>query len=276
MLARSPPFPLVVGYFKKGREVTAEDEEGLILALKQRGRVRHVRFGTSAASTMQKLIVAMDEEYPILESLYITLPLKDKSSILTFPKTLQAPHLRYTDLRGFALPIGSRLLTTAVGLVTLNLVMLHPSTYFHPNTLLQWISLMLHLEMLKLYFQTSIPNRNIERQLIHVPIIAPITHPNLRHFHFRGVSAYLEALVHGIITPRLEKLQIEFFNQLVFSVPSLLQFIGATENFRFSNAILNFSNQKVHAGVYPHGETLCPLSIVVDCCPLDWQVSSMT
>jgi hypothetical protein len=41
---------------------------------------------------------------------------------------------------GFALPIGSRLLTTAVGLVTLHLVMVHPSTYFHPNTLLQWIS----------------------------------------------------------------------------------------------------------------------------------------
>jgi hypothetical protein len=46
---------------------------------------------------MQKLIVAMDEEYPILEYLYITLSTEDNSSILTFPETLQAPHLRHLD-----------------------------------------------------------------------------------------------------------------------------------------------------------------------------------
>ena len=279
MLAGSPPLPLVVGYFRKNHVLTTEDEEGIRLALKQRDRVRRVRL-SSAGTIFQKLIMAMDEEYPILEYLYITLPSNDNSMILRFPETLQAPHLRHLELQGFALPMGSPLLTTAVGLITLHLVMVHPSTYFHPNTLLQWISLMPDLETLGIRFEFSIPNRDVERQLIHMPIIAPIILPNLRRFYFCGVSSYLEALVHRITTPRLEKLQINFFNQLSFSVPHLLQFIIAAENFRLGNAVLTFSDKLFSAGVYPHGVSFgatneYALDIVVLCRHLDWQASSM-
>ena len=274
MLAHSPPLPLVIGYFTKGRKLTKEDEEGTILALGQHDSVRRVRLGNSLA--LQKIIMAMNEEYPILEYLYIMLPTEDNSTILTFQETLQTPHLRHLTLQGFTLPMSSQLLTTAVGLVTLHLAMVHPSTYFHPNTLIQWISLMPQLETLKIYFRLSIPSRDIERQLAPSPIIAPITLPNLRHFHFRGVSAYSEALFRRIIAPRLEKIQIEFFDQLTFSVPCLLQSINTAENLSFRNAVLTFSDKLVGAGVYPPGETkVFALSIVVKCWHLDWQVSSM-
>ena len=273
MLAHSPPLPLVLGYFTDRGKLTTEDEEGIILALKERNRVRRVRFGNA----VQKLFVAMDEEYPILEYLYITRPKEDNSTILQFPETLRAPHLRYLSLGGFAFPIGSRLLTTAMGLVTLHLVMIHPSTYFHPNTLIQWISLMPHLETLKIYFTSSIPNRDVVRQLTHAPNIAPITLPNLHYINFRGVSSYLEALVHRITTPHLEKLRINFFNQLSFSVPRLLQFIDTAESLRFNNAELIFSDKFVDAGAYSPGQTgMFPFVIRVFCCHLDWQVSSAT
>ena len=276
MLAHSPPLPLLVGYFTKGRELTTEDEEGITRALKQRDRVRRVRLYI-AGTTMQKLIMTMDEEYPILEFLYIVRPIQDNSTILRFPETLRAPHLRFLGLRGFALPIGSPLLATAVGLVTLHLAMIHPSTYFHPNTLIRWISLMTHLETLKIYFDLSIPNRVVERQLTQTPVIAPITLPNLHYINFRGVSSYLEAFVHRITAPRLEKLQVGFFNQLSFSVPRLLQFIDAAENLTFGNAVITFSNRSVSVGVSPHGETEAhAFSIVVKCWDLDWQVSSMS
>ena len=275
MLTHSPPLPLVVGYFSKFHQLTTEDEEGIILALKQRDRVRRVRLSNSV-TIMQKLLVAMDEEYPILEYLYIMLTLSDNSSILTIPETLQAPHLRQLTLRGFALPMGSGLLTSAVGLVTLNLVMIHPSTYFHPNTLLRWISLMPHLEVLDIHFKFSIPKRDVERQLTHTPIITPITLPNLHQFHFHGVSAYVEALVHRIIAPRLKDVSINFFNQLTFFVPCLLQSISAAENLRFSNAILTFSGNFVGLGTYPHGADVCHLDIDIKCCHLDWQVSFVT
>ena len=269
MLAHSPPLPIVVGYFRIDRLITAEDEEGIIHALKQRNRVRRVRLYTvfTLGTILEKFVATMDEDYPSLEYLYITLPLEDHR-ILRFPGTLQAPNLRHLTLQGFALTVGSRLLTTAapVGLVTLHLVMLHPSTYFHPNTLLQWISLMPQLETLTIYLKYSILTREVERLLSQMPIIAPIAAPNLRHFNFRGVSPYLEALVHRFTTPLLEKLTIELFTQLTYFVPSLLQFINATENLRFDHAVISFSRERVDAVVYSHGETKVPsLNIVVNC-----------
>ena len=271
MLEHSPPLPLVIDFFERGRNITPEDEDGIFLALKQRDRVLRVRFNTPVTN-LQEFITAMDEEYPILEYLIIMLPFEDVNTILIFPETLQAPHLHHFRLRGFALRIRSRLLTSAVGLVSLHLVMVHPSTYFHPNTLLQWISLMPHLEKLTIFFKFPIPKRDVERQLTHTPII---TLPTLCHLEFHGVSTYLEALVHRITTPRLEKLKVNFFNQLAFSVPCLLQFMNTTENLRFDSARFSFSDKKVDMVVYPHGEREYALGIVVKCCHFDWRVSSM-
>jgi hypothetical protein len=145
MLANSPPLPLVVEYtLDEDEDITAQDEEAAILALKQYDRVRRVRLGMSLTS-LQKFITAMDEEYPILEYLIIAHEIEDTNTILTLPETLQAPHLYHLVLISFAVPIGCRLLMTAVGLVTLCLLLINPSTYFNSNTLLQWLSFMPHL-----------------------------------------------------------------------------------------------------------------------------------
>ena len=276
MLAHSPPLPLDVDHFYDNVEIAAEDGEGAILALKHYNRVRRVRLILPVTS-LQRLIVAMDDEYPILEYLIIAHPDEDKSSISQISETLQAPNLRHLYLAGFALPMGSRLLTTAVGLVTLCLWMVNPSTYFHPNILLRWLSFMPQLETLIVYFSFPVPNRDVERQLTHTPgpITTPITLPNLHHFQFEGVSTYLEALVHRITTPRLEKLRIWFFNQLTFSVTRLLQFVNATENLTFKSAKFKFFNERLDLWVCPHEEAeMYALSITVSCCHLDWQVSS--
>ena len=271
MLAHSPPLPLVIDYPYDDRDIT--EDEGAILALKHRDRVRHVRLFAPVTS-LQKLIAAMDEEYPILEYLIIGPPHEDTSTVLRLPETLQAPHLRHLALEGFALPIGSRLLTTAVGLVTLCLVMNDPSTYFHPNALLHWLSFMPQLETLAIFFFFPVPSREIERQLTRTPII---TLPNLCLLWFRGVSAYLEALVHRITTPRLEKLQIFFFTQLTFSVPRLVQFMNTTENLRFGTAKILFDDERVYVGVHPPGEAEMKVAFMINvfCWHLDWQVSSV-
>ena len=271
MLAHSPPLPLVIDYPDEDRDIT--EDEGAILALKHRDRVRHVRLIIPVTS-LQKLIAAMDEEYPILEYLIIVPPLEDTSTVLILPETLQAPHLRHLTLFGFALPIGSRFLTSAVGLVTLCLFMKDPSTYFHPNALLHWLSFMPQLETLVIFFFFSVPNREVERQLTHTPII---TLPNLRVLDFRGVSAYLEALVHRITTPRLEKLQIYFSTQLTFSVPRLVQFMNTTENLRFDSAKFWFNDKGVHVEVYLPGEAKMKAAFIINvfCWHFDWQVSSV-
>jgi hypothetical protein len=113
-------------------------------------------------------------------------------------------------LSGFALPIGSRLFTTSVGIVTLVLITTIPSAYVQPNALLRWISFMPQLETLviKIFnFPLTVPGHAIERQLTIMPITTPITLPNLRWFWHQGADAYLEAIVCRMATPRLEQLQ---------------------------------------------------------------------
>ena len=277
MVAHSPPLPLSIDYSLKYDDITAEDEERAILALKQRNRIRRVRLDMPVTS-LRKLVAAMNGEYPILEYLIIVPRIKDINTTLIYPETFQAPHLRHLTLSGFVLPIGSPFPTTAVRLVTLYLIMTHSSTYFYPNTLVRWLSFMPQLETLVIVFSLPLFNRDLEMQLTHTPVMAPVALPNLHRFKFRGFITYLEALVHQIITPHLEKLQIDyFFNQFTFSVPHLLEFMDTIENPGFDSAIFKFSNGRVDVKAYSRGEAgkKDTLSIAVDCWHLDWQVSSM-
>ena len=138
MLAHSPPLPLVVDY--RGTDITAEDEEAIILALEQRDRVRRIRFNLPALK-LQKLVMAIDGEYPILEYLILANPTKEKSTISILHETLQTPHLRHLMIN-CSIPIRSPFLGTAAGLVNLYLTLFHPSAYFQPTVLLQSLSLM--------------------------------------------------------------------------------------------------------------------------------------
>jgi hypothetical protein len=272
MLVHSPPLPLVIDYYKP--DITAEDEEAIILALEQRDRVLRIRFAMPVLKL--QIIMAIDGEYPILEYLILAVPREERSTVLTLPKTLQTPHLRHLSISG-SIPIRFQLLTTAVGLVTLHLALFHPSTYFQPTVLLQSLSSMPQLEMLLIFFYFAVPNRDVERQLMRTPIMTHVTLPNLRSIAFKAVSPYSEAVLSGITAPRLENFQICYFKQLTFSVPQLLQFMGRTENFRFNRAKFSFSRGRVYVGVNPP-ETNMPMdafSIIVDCQHLDWQVSSV-
>ena len=270
MLAHSPHLPIVIDYDYETCDITAE-AEGIILALEQRNRVRRIRLHIPALN-LQMFNITIHDEYPVLEYFIMEPSMEVMSTALTLPETLQAPRLRHVALMGFALPIRSQLLTTAVGLVTLVLTVVHPPTYFQPNILLQWLSFMPQLETLVISFSFPVPNSDVEGQLIHMPI----TLPNLRWFVFRGVSAYVEAVVRRITTPRLEKLGLHFFKQLTFSVPHLLQYINATENLKFDSAKFKFSRDGIYVKLYPHEEgEKDSLFMYVDCWHLDWQVSSV-
>ena len=270
MLAHSPHLPITVDYCSKDG-ITAEDEEGILLALEQRHRVCHLRL-TFPVQNLQKLVMAIDEEFPILEYLIVYPPEKD-STALMLPETLQAPHLRHLMLGYFACPIRPQLYPTAQGLVTVSLTIHHRSAYFQPNILLQWISLMPHLENLEIAFTFPVPNRDVERQLTHTPITTHITLPNLRLLGFRGVSAYLEAVVCHITTPRLETLIIRLFKQLTFSVPCLVQFMNTAEYIRFDNAKIVFLARD-NVWIYLRRADRGGFFVQVDCWQLDWQVSS--
>ena len=252
----------------------------MILALRQRHRVRHLRLFFPFPD-MRRLVVAIDEEFPTLE--YLALQFETWPAELTalmLPETLQAPRLRHLVLKGFACPMRPRLHPTAVGLVALYLTIDYESDYFQPSVLLQWISLLPQLEMLLIQIPIPLPLPLLdvewaERQLTHTPVTAPITLPNLRLLHFGCVSSYLEAIICRITTPRLKQLTIQFFNQIMPSLPHLVQFLNTTESLKFDSVELEFSDKRVRVGSYLRESEVLTFSTEVYGWHLNWGLSSM-
>ena len=189
MLAHSPLLPLVIDHFDNYNDITPEDEQGTILALQQRDRVRRIRL-IKPISVLQKLIIAIDGEFPMLEYLLIQhqryqMPRVEHTTNLSLPEAFRAPHLRHLVLMNFTIPIGSPSLTTMGNLVTMSLVLIPPSAYFHPNALLQRLSVMHQLETLGITFNSYYPSGDVERQLLGVDFSAKREHGGL----VRGVVA---------------------------------------------------------------------------------------
>jgi len=273
MLAHSPPLPLIIDHFNESLDITIEDEEDLLLALQHRDRVRRIRLHMPVTN-LRKLLIAIDEEFPMLEYLFLWNPNDDNTSLI-LPKTFQAPHLQRLILEDIVYPIGSPLITTAVGLVTL-ILSIPPSPYISPYQFLLWLSPLPQLETLGIGFFHHIPTHDVERQVLHMPITIHVTLPNLRWLVFSGVSAYLEGLLPHITTPHLERFQIKFFNQPTISIPHLQQFM-TTKKFRFNCAKITFSEGVVSVWMHPREwRGLERFSMMLmDCRPLDQQVASL-
>jgi hypothetical protein len=178
MLEHSPPFPLIIDHVYDGDSITTEGEEGIVLSLRPHDRVRRIHL-LMPVPDLQKVIEALDNEFPMLEWLYIR-PLAKQNTGLILPKSFRAPHLRHLKLSNFAFTIGSPLLTTAVGLVTLSLDWISPSVYFPPNDLIQRLSQMPQLETLGIAFHSPVLNRDVKRELLRRPLTTHVTLPSLR------------------------------------------------------------------------------------------------
>jgi hypothetical protein len=249
MLAHSPALPLVVDYDDKDRYITVEEEERIILALRQCDRVHRVRL-RMPVPIMEKLIMAIDEGYPVLEYLILMSSVEYDTLASVLPKTFEAPNLRHLFLTGVVPPIEPRLLTTAMGMVTLCLYMQEPSAYLQPNILLQCLSFLPRLETLLI---TTVPYPfldHVERQLVDTPITTRVALPNLRSFQFEGSGTYMEMVVHQITAPRLEKLNIQLYNERGLSVPHLLQFMNTSEHLRFDSAAFELSFYRLFVRLY--------------------------
>ena len=101
MLAHSPLLSFVINYrLNEDDDIAVEGEEGAILAFRQYDRVRRVRLLVPVTSR-RKLVLAKDDEDPILEYLIIGQK-RDTSSILIFPNFFK--HYIYTTSRYLVLP----------------------------------------------------------------------------------------------------------------------------------------------------------------------------
>jgi hypothetical protein len=273
MLAHSPPLPITIFYYYTDHEMTAEDEQGVLLALEHRDHLHHIALRVPAPN-LDKFLPTMDEPFPSLECLYIHSETKEETR-LTLPVTFQAPTLRRLSLFYTALPLASPLLTSTGGLVELRLASVPRSAYFPPAYLLARLSLMPQLEWLMIAFHSPLPNRDVVSQLLDIPITTHVTLLNLHTFAFRGVTAYLEGLLARISTPALSVLHVYFFHQLTFTIPRLLQSIQTSENLIFDAFELIFGSNSVGLITDPHRKrSKRPLYWQIKCSHFDWQVAS--
>jgi hypothetical protein len=255
MLAHSPPLPLTIHYHAD-LGITAEDKSGILLALSHRDRVRHIHL-----PNVGKFVAAMDDQFPILERMYINSWTK-----VILPVTFRAPNLRHLTLKTASLPIGSPLLTNAVGLVTLELLDIPASAYFPPSYILTQLSLMAQLERLSIGFRFLPPNRDVERQTPDMIVL-----PNLRFFLFKGTATYLEGLVARISAPFLDQLEVLLDHHPSFTFPHLLQFIQASENLGFTVVQIAFGAYFLSLHAVPPSRKVL---LRIWCGNLDWQVTT--
>jgi hypothetical protein len=86
----------------------------------------------------------------------------------------------------------------------------------------------------------------------------------------------LEDLVAYIDAPRLNKLEVTFFNQIVFDTPQFIQFITRTpiwETFEKANVVFEYGVATVNLSSRTPGHG--NLTVTILCIEFDWQVSSM-
>jgi hypothetical protein len=265
MLAHSPPLPLTIDYHTLGpREMTADDESGIFLALSNRDRVRRIEFWE--LPNVGKFVTAMDDQFPILERMYIRSRIE-----VVLPATFQAPNLRHLRLWAASIPIRSPLLTNTAGLVTLKLRHIPASADFPPSYILTRLSLMTQLEKLCIGFDSPIHNRDVEMQLHQTPDMTTL--PNLRRFVFHGVSAYLEELVARISAPSLSTFRVYLCHQISSTIPRLLQFMQTSENLTFSAVQVTFGALAVFLHAVPWRWD-SSLLLRIECKHLDMQVAS--
>jgi hypothetical protein len=236
MLEHSLPLPLTIFYYCTYREMTAEDEDGALLALSHRDRVRHIALWMPYPK-VGKFMTAIDEQFPKLERLFIGYHTEDSGVTLrnlVFPVTFQAPNPCQVRLRHIPRP-------TVRPLVVLQLTNIPAFAYFPPSRLLTQLSLVPQLQRLDIGFRFP-PHSDVD-ETPHNLSMTQVTFPNLRYFWFFGSSAYLEGFVAQISTPVLSNLQIHFFSQSTFVIPRLLHFVCTQENLSFRAAWLGFPTE---------------------------------
>ena len=122
-----------------------------------------------------------------------------------------------------------------------------------------------------LYFGLQSPRPRPDR--IGLPLPTRAVLPALTLFEFEGTSEYLEDLVARIDTPKLDRLVICLFMDLMFNIPQLHRYIARAESIRpLSPAKITFSPSDIHIML---GPLTGVVGLRISCKEPDWQASSM-
>jgi hypothetical protein len=186
-----------------------------------------------------------------------------------------APRLRSLYLYHVPFPGLPKLLLSATHLVYLDLSQIPPSGYIPPEAMATSLFALTNLEFLRLHFRSPQPCPALRNRRLPSPPLTRSILPSLAEIEFKGASKYLEEILARIDAPRLYDLKITFFNEIIFDLPQLFQFVSRRPTLKAPakghieldyGAIVKFSSETSDDGV---------LTVEILCTSSDWQLSSL-
>ncbi|KAI0282940.1 hypothetical protein BC826DRAFT_251176 [Russula brevipes] len=273
MLEIWPTIPIVV--MGEDPVLLDEDADYIITALDHHDRVLTLSIDGVPNSLFGKLAAVTQGPFTALTSLVL---LAEKESAPVIPDSFlggSAPHLQTLHLSGVPFPGLRGLLLSAGDLVNLELWDIPDSGYMSPVEMVTCLSALTSLETLELVFRS--PRSRPDQASGSPPPLTRADLPSLTSLCFQGVSEYLEDFVTRIDASLLNEIDITFFNQLIFSIPQLPQFVSRTEKFKaLRQADLVFHSDSVGVTLSPQAETENSPQLVlqISCSESDWQLSS--
>ena len=268
-----PSLPLFIRDSYRPREDV--DDIIAVLTGKRSDRVVEISLYNVVGSGVEKVLAAM--RVPLPELTRLTLRSYNATEPVVPDSFLggSAPRLESLRLARIPFPGLPKLLLSATCLVDLHLENISHSGYISPEAMVIALSTLTSLEYLSLQFES--PQSRPDWATRHPP---PLTHsvlPVLITFQFKGVCEYLEDFTARIDAPRIENLEITFFNQIVFDTPQFIQFINRTpmlETFKKALVIFGYSDI-ARVILSTQTSSYGKLNMQIPCKELDWQVSSM-
>ena len=217
--------PIVISAYDP---LPANGVSNIISALQQHNRVCTINIDFIPKSP--SLLVAMQGPFPALTKLRLWSYNKYTPVLPDSFLGGSAPRLREVLLWGIPFPALPKLLLSTNDLVTLCLTDIPRSGYISPQELITSLSALTKLNSLELGFQFPPSLADGESQC--PPSQTFVVLPAVTKFLYKGNSEYLDDFVSRLDAPLLDKLDIVFFNLLVFDIPQLCRFISRTETFK--------------------------------------------
>jgi hypothetical protein len=264
-----PPFPLIIYTYGK----TSSSLNNIVAALEHNDRVREIElesFTTSHGYITDS--AAMQKPFPELTKLWLGIDYSDDPPIV--PDSFlggTAPRLQSIILDGMSFPGLPKLLLSVTHLVHLYLYGIPISGYIPPEAMATGLSALTSLKSFLLHFRYPRPRAALDSRRLPPPPLTRSILPSLTIIDFHGASEYLEVILARIDAPRLDQLDIKFFNQIIFDTPQLFQFINRRPSLR--------ALEKGYIKFYPWSvefrSQTYKLRVQIQCTVSEWQLSSL-
>ncbi|KAH9963193.1 hypothetical protein BC827DRAFT_1194019 [Russula dissimulans] len=251
-----------------------EDMNNIIAALKHSERICEIHIWDIRSSHLQTLTATMTQDpFPALTTLALW---SNDKSVPVFPDSFLGqcpPRLQTLLVENIPIPLLRKLPLPSPDLVELSL---RKNSYISHKAMVNCLSALPKLKTLELEFHS--PQSRPDQRSRHPPPLTGVVLPSLTSLGFQGVSEYLEDLVAQIDIPLLDQFSVTFFNQLIFDISQLPQFLSRMEKFKLlnqANIVFNSHWATVCLTRQPRTATHGTLGLSILCRKQDWQLSSL-